>query len=549
MMSIWDARECSRFRRRAAICCLRSSRGGSSRGELSRARLSIYRSGSAPLDGGRIVERPLGVLWSGSGSPLDLRGTAVGLGSRKAGRKFAEMFSDASPLLEPADLVQLCLPGTFLLIPWPLFQPTLSSAGKISPAQHPNIDSPQIQSFGYAYGALCQLEASWNDFTINGKATGMLALRNHSYGFPSFSKTVKIHGRELHSTFPQLTHGLAEIIPSPPYRYRIATCELVSPLEDVEHSLACSTLLQRASDWILSSYYASGNYEAPALKENQHWRQGHVDWCSPPNEGCETQWRMGAMKGTDETSESQEEERENEEALLRGTLNIVGVTASKQVVNSTRMNDQKSIWRLHGFCFDAGIPLKCIGYDARDDQKAPEWVNATRRQAKAISIFIYNNKQRLKSDASYTYGVEFKEWIGDPHIQKETQDPLLRLCRIVASEKRSAMENVYAAVLPSKEIIKERTCRQEWTTQFTEYVLNHRGIYFNRHSSSAARLYLNPSSFIAPRKMDTFKFKVMCMIAIEEIVPDPKIQDRIDERNNFLNKNLLEICAEDAVRA
>ncbi|KAI4382822.1 hypothetical protein MLD38_008734 [Melastoma candidum] len=209
-----------------------------------------------------------------------------------------------------------------------------------------------------------------------------------------------------------------------------------------------------------------------------------------------------------------------------------------------------------------------------------ELISAVVEQAKSITRFIYNHVVVLNILRRYTYGndiieigdtmsasnfttlkrmvdlkhnlqamVTSQEWVDCPHSKKpeglEVLDcinnesfwsscvlinrlvnPLLRLLKVVGSEKRPAMGYVYAGMYKAKEVIKKELIKEEYYMTYWK-IIDQR---WESHWSlplHAAGFYLNPKFFYSIEG-DLHSEMVSGMFdCIERLVVDTKVQDTL----------------------
>ncbi|KAK3031911.1 hypothetical protein RJ639_036707 [Escallonia herrerae] len=261
-----------------------------------------------------------------------------------------------------------------------------------------------------------------------------------------------------------------------------------------------------------------------------------------------------------------------EEVGVRNVLQVVTNCEERYVVAGKRLADTFStvFWTPCAAC--------CIDFMLGDFKKL-EWINTILEQAKSISRFIYNHGTVLNMMRRYTLGVDLvepgvsrsvtdfttlkrmvnikhnllsmvtsEEWMECPYSKKQEGykmldyisnqsfwstctlinrlvDPLLRLLRIVGSEKRPAMGYVYAGIYRAKETIKkEFVNRKDYMVYWN--IIDHRWEQLQRHPLHVAGFYLNPKFFYSTQG-DIHLHRSLVYDCVEKLVPDPKIQDKI----------------------
>ncbi|XP_051121242.1 uncharacterized protein LOC127244787 isoform X2 [Andrographis paniculata] len=206
-------------------------------------------------------------------------------------------------------------------------------------------------------------------------------------------------------------------------------------------------------------------------------------------------------------------------------------------------------------------------------------VKMTLDQAKSISRYIYSNSNVLNMMRRYTFGLDLvdlgdtrattdfltlkrmvsikhnlqsmvtsEEWMESSFSKKpegfavldsisspsfwtsctllaHISDPLLRLLRIVTSEKRPSMGYVYAGLYRAKEAIKKELVRKEEYSVYWNII--DRRWELQRHPLLAAGFYLNPKFFFSLEGDAHLHIRSLVYDCIEKLVPDAKIQDKI----------------------
>nr|GMD57603.1 Spore coat protein like [Ipomoea batatas]GME19592.1 Spore coat protein like [Ipomoea batatas] len=236
-------------------------------------------------------------------------------------------------------------------------------------------------------------------------------------------------------------------------------------------------------------------------------------------------------------------------ASSSGNTNMLGVTASKQVVNSTRMNDQVHM-AIARFLLDAGIPFEAVKssyFQPMIDVIASQEVGIAGPSYHELRSWILKNSiQELRSEIDQCSGSWRSGW--RVHIQRNPRDPLLRLLRIVGSEKRSAMGYVYAGLYRAKEIIKKELAdKNDYSVYWN--IIDHRWHLLQRHPLHAAGFYLNPRFFYSTEEDVHLHLRSLVYDCIERLVPDPKIQDRIVKETTSYKNAAGDFGRKMAVRA
>ncbi|KAK4436611.1 hypothetical protein Salat_0824800 [Sesamum alatum] len=223
-------------------------------------------------------------------------------------------------------------------------------------------------------------------------------------------------------------------------------------------------------------------------------------------------------------------------------------------------------------------------------------------QAKSISRYIYSNSVVLNMMRRYTFGVDLvdlgttrsstdfmtlkrmvnirhnlqsmitsEEWMESPYSKKSEgfavldtissqsfwstcalvtrlTDPLLRLLRIVSSEKRPAMGFVYVGLYRAKEAIKKELVNKE---EYLVYwnIIDRRWEQLQRHPLHAAGFYLNPKFFYSLEGDTHLHVRSLVYDCIEKLVPDPKIQDKIMKETASYHGGVGDFGRKMAIRA
>ncbi|KAL3523848.1 hypothetical protein ACH5RR_016682 [Cinchona calisaya] len=268
--------------------------------------------------------------------------------------------------------------------------------------------------------------------------------------------------------------------------------------------------------------------------------------------------------------------------LLKEVVEEVGVRNVLQVITNSEdryVEAGKRLSEAYPSVFWTPCAARCIDLMLEDISKL-EWVHLVLEQARTISRFMYNHNVVLNMMRRYTFGVDLvdlgvtrsatdfmtlkrmvnirhnlqsmvtsEEWMESPHSKKPVGfvvvdcisnqsfwstcaliarlvDPLLRLLRIVGSEKRPATGYVYAAVYRAKETIKkELTDRKDYSIYWD--IIDHRWEQLQRHPLIAAGFYLNPNFFYSTEGDVHLHIRSIVYDCIEKLVPDPKCQDKV----------------------
>ncbi|XP_047316089.1 uncharacterized protein LOC124919796 isoform X2 [Impatiens glandulifera] len=218
-----------------------------------------------------------------------------------------------------------------------------------------------------------------------------------------------------------------------------------------------------------------------------------------------------------------------------------------------------------------------------------DWINTITEQSKSLSRFIHNHSVVLNMMRRYTYGVDLidigctrystdfmtlkrmlaikhnlqsmvtsEEWMESPFSKTQgglamldcissssfwsscalivqLTEPVLRLIRIVSSEKRPAMGYSYAAIYRLKELIKKLLVDKKDYMVYWNIIDDRLG-QLQYHPLLAAGFYLNPKYFYSVEGDVHHQIRSSVYDCIEKLVSDPKIQDKIvKETTSYLN--------------
>ncbi|GFP86370.1 hypothetical protein PHJA_000780800 [Phtheirospermum japonicum] len=262
-----------------------------------------------------------------------------------------------------------------------------------------------------------------------------------------------------------------------------------------------------------------------------------------------------------------------EEVGLRNVLQVVTNSEDRYVIAGKRLADTYPTiyWTpCAGRCVDSML----------DDISQIPTVKTVLEQAKSISRYVYSNDVVLNMMRRYTFGVDLldlgvtrastdfltlkrmvnirhnlqsmvtsEEWMESPYSKKpggflvldvvssplfwascssvtRLTDPILRLLRIVSSEKRPAMGFVYAGLYRAKEAIKkELVAKEEYLVYWN--IIDRRWDQLHRHPLHASGFYLNPKFFYSLEGDAHLHIRSLVYDCIEKLVPDVKVQDKI----------------------
>ncbi|XP_022744587.1 uncharacterized protein LOC111295387 [Durio zibethinus] len=244
---------------------------------------------------------------------------------------------------------------------------------------------------------------------------------------------------------------------------------------------------------------------------------------------------------------------------------------------------------------------QCVHLILEDFAKL-EWINAILEQARSITRFIYNNSVVLNMVRRYTFGndivepavtrsatnfttlkrmvdlknnlqamVTSQDWIDCPYSKKpgglelldlvsnqsfwsscvlitQLTNPLLRILRMVGSEKRPAMGYVYAGMYRAKETIKKELVKRDDYMVYWN-IIDHWWEQQWHHPLHAAGFYLNPKFFYSMEGDMPNEMLSGMLDCIEKLVPDVEVQDKISKEINSYKNAVGDFGRKMAVRA
>lgn len=284
-----------------------------------------------------------------------------------------------------------------------------------------------------------------------------------------------------------------------------------------------------------------------------------------------------------------------EEVGIRNVLQVVTNTEERYVIAARRLTDVLPT------VFWTPCAAHCINLILEDFKKL-EWINVIIEQAKSVSRFIYNHSIVLNMMRRYTFGVDLvdigathvatdfttlkrmvdikhnlqsmvtsEEWMECSYSKKSEgfamldhissqsfwsscilifrlTDPLLRLLRLVGSEKRPAMGYVYAGIYRAKESIKKQLAdKKDYLVYWN--IIDHRWGKLQRHPLLAAAFYLNPKFFYSIEGDVHHQIRSSVYDCIEKLVPDPKVQDKIVKETTSYHNAVGDFGRKMAIRA
>ncbi|XP_011085038.1 uncharacterized protein LOC105167143 isoform X2 [Sesamum indicum] len=284
-----------------------------------------------------------------------------------------------------------------------------------------------------------------------------------------------------------------------------------------------------------------------------------------------------------------------DEVGLRNVLQVITSCDDRYVIAGKRLTDT------YPTVFWTPCAGRCIDLMLQDIGELPT-VKMILDQAKSISRYTYSNSVVLNMMRRYTFGVDLvdlgttrsstdfmtlkrmvnirhnlqsmitsEEWMESPYSKKSEgfavldtissqsfwstcalvarlTDPLLRLLRIVSSEKRPAMGFVYAGLYRAKEAIKKELVNKE---EYLVYwnIIDRRWEQLQRHPLHAAGFYLNPKFFYSLEGDAHLHIRSLVYDCIEKLVPDPKIQDKIMKETASYHGGVGDFGRKMAIRA
>ncbi|KAJ4719983.1 HAT transposon superfamily [Melia azedarach] len=284
-----------------------------------------------------------------------------------------------------------------------------------------------------------------------------------------------------------------------------------------------------------------------------------------------------------------------EEVGVRNVLQVITSSEQQYIVAGRRLTDTFPT------LYWTPCAARCLDLILEDFAKL-EWINAIIAQARAITRFVYNHGAVLNLVRRYTYGndivepgitrsatnfttlkrmialkhnlqnmVTSQEWMDCPHSKKpgglemldivsnqsfwsssglivRLTNPLLRLLRIIGSERRPAIGYVYAGMYRVKDAIKkELDKRDEYVVYWN--IIDHWWEQQWRLPLHVAGFFLNPKFFYSIEG-DIHNEIVSGMFdCIERFVPDTKVQDKIIKEINSYKNSVGDFGRKMAIRA
>ncbi|XP_020413988.1 uncharacterized protein LOC109947680 [Prunus persica] len=290
--------------------------------------------------------------------------------------------------------------------------------------------------------------------------------------------------------------------------------------------------------------------------------------------------------------------------LLRRVVEDVGVKDVLQVITSNEEQYMVAGRRLTDTfptLYWTPCAARCLDL-ILEDFGSIEWINAVIKQARSLTKFVYNHSVVLNMVRRSTVGndivepgvtryatnfttlkrlvdlkhclqvlVTSQEWMDSPYSKEpeglemldlisnqsfwsscvlivRLTNPLLRVLRMVGSEKRPAMGYIYAGMYRAKETIKKELVKRE---EYMVYwnIIDQRWEQQCHFPLHAAGFYLNPKIFYSiegDMHNDILSGMFDC---IERLVPDTKIQDKIIKELNLYKSAAGDFRRKMAIRA
>lgn len=290
--------------------------------------------------------------------------------------------------------------------------------------------------------------------------------------------------------------------------------------------------------------------------------------------------------------------------LLKQVVEEVGVRHVLQVITSSEEQFIAAGRRLTDTfptLYWTPCAARCLDLILEDFAKL-EWINAIIEQARAVTRFVYNHSVVLNMLRRYTFGndivepgitrsatnfttlrrmislkpnlqamVTSQEWMDCPYSKKPgglemldivsnqsfwsscglivcLTNPLLRLLRIVGSERRPSIGYVYAGMYRAKDALKKELIKRD---EYMVYwnIIDHWWEQLWHLPLHAAGFFLNPKFFYSI-KGDIHNEIVSRMFdCIERLVPDTKVQDKISKEINLYKDAVGDFGRKMAIRA
>ncbi|XP_077238960.1 uncharacterized protein LOC143880095 [Tasmannia lanceolata] len=290
--------------------------------------------------------------------------------------------------------------------------------------------------------------------------------------------------------------------------------------------------------------------------------------------------------------------------LLREVVGEVGVRNVVQIITNNSENYVvvgKRLTETFPSMFWTPCAARCVNLILEDFGKL-EWINIVFSRAQSVARFIYNHGIILNMMRKYTGGKELlepsstriatdfitlrsmvnqkdnlramftsQEWMGCPYsktpvgvelteliccpsfwssctVVVHLTEPLVRVLRMVDSEKRPAMGYIYEGMYRVKEAIKKELKKRKDYLPYWN-IIDRRWNKGLHHPLYAAGFFLNPQ-FLYSIKGDIHN-EIMSSVldCIERLVPDTKIQDKLNIELNLYKNAAGDFGRKMAIRA
>ncbi|KAH6769196.1 hypothetical protein C2S51_014532 [Perilla frutescens var. frutescens] len=284
-----------------------------------------------------------------------------------------------------------------------------------------------------------------------------------------------------------------------------------------------------------------------------------------------------------------------EQVGLRNVLQVVTTSEDRYVIAGKRLTDT------YPSIFWTPCAGQCIDWILQDIGELPR-VKTILDQARSISRYIYSNTAVINMMRRYTFGVDLvdpgttrsstnfmtlkrmvnirhnlqsmvtsEEWMESSYSKDQEAfvvldsissqsfwssctsiirltDPLLRLLRIVKSQKMPAMGYVFAGLYRAKEAIKkELDTKEEYLVYWS--IIDRRWEQLQRHPLHAAGFYLNPKFFYSLEGDGHLHIRSLVYDCIEKLVPELNVLDKIMKETASYHSGAGDFGRKMAIRA
>ncbi|KAH6777668.1 hypothetical protein C2S52_006739 [Perilla frutescens var. hirtella] len=284
-----------------------------------------------------------------------------------------------------------------------------------------------------------------------------------------------------------------------------------------------------------------------------------------------------------------------EQVGLRNVLQVVTTSEDRYVIAGKRLTDT------YPSIFWTPCAGQCIDWILQDIGELPR-VKMILDQARSISRYIYSNTAVINMMRRYTFGVDLvdpgttrsatnfmtlkrmvnirhnlqsmvtsEEWMESSYSKDQEAfvvldsissqsfwssctsiirltDPLLRLLRIVKSQKMPAMGYVFAGLYRAKEAIKkELDTKEEYLVYWS--IIDRRWEQLQRHPLHAAGFYLNPKFFYSLEGDGHLHIRSLVYDCIEKLVPELNVLDKIMKETASYHSGAGDFGRKMAIRA